>query len=162
MAEESVSPKLKEADQAPDFTAVTDEGKELSLSDLRGKKVVLYFYPKDDTPGCTIESCEFRDAHPRFVGTDAVVLGVSPDDVRSHQKFRKKFDLPFTLLVDEGHAIADRYEAWGEKSLFGVKYHGTLRTTYVIDRDGRIAKIFRKVKPKGHAEEVEQALAGIP
>lgn len=153
---------LQEGDPAPEFTAVTDEGTELSLSDLRGEKVVLYFYPKDDTPGCTIESCEFRDAHPRFAGKDAVVLGVSPDDVRSHQKFRQKYDLPFTLLVDEGHAIADRYEAWGEKSLFGVKYQGTRRTTYVLDREGRIAKIFRKVKPKGHAEEVERALAGIP
>jgi thioredoxin-dependent peroxiredoxin len=152
----------QEGDPAPQFTAVTDEGTELSLSDLRGKKVILFFYPKDDTPGCTIESCEFRDAHPRLVGEDAVILGISPDDVRSHQKFRKKFDLPFTLLVDQGHAIADRYDAWGEKSLFGVRYHGTLRTTYVIDREGRIAKIFRKVKPKGHAEEVERALAGIP
>jgi peroxiredoxin Q/BCP len=159
---EQTGTELRDGDAAPDFTAVTDEGTELSLSDLRGQKVVLYFYPKDDTPGCTIESCEFRDAHPRFTGRDAVVLGVSPDDVRSHQKFRKKYDLPFTLLVDEGHAIADRYETWGEKSLFGVKYHGTLRTTYIIDRDGRIAKIFRKVKPKGHAEEVEQALAAIP
>lgn len=162
MTDQVTPGELREGDPAPGFTAVTDEGTQLSLSDLRGKKVVLYFYPKDDTPGCTIESCEFRDAHPRFVGKDAVVLGVSPDNVRSHQKFRKKFDLPFTLLVDEGHAIADRYETWGEKSLFGVKYHGTLRTTYVIDRDGRIAKIFRKVKPKGHAEEVEQALAQIP
>lgn len=162
MTDQAAPAELREGDPAPGFTAETDEGTKLSLSDLRGKKVVLYFYPRDDTPGCTVESCEFRDAHPRFVGNDAVVLGVSPDGVRSHQKFRKKFDLPFTLLVDEGHAIADRYETWGEKSLFGVKYHGTLRTTYVIDREGRIAKIFRKVKPKGHAEEVEQALATIP
>lgn len=158
---EQTGTALREGDPAPGFTAVTDEGTELSLSDLRGKKVVLFFYPKDLTPGCTIESCEFRDAHPRFTAKDAVVLGISPDDVRSHQKFRQKYDLPFTLLVDEGHAIADRYEAWGEKSLFGVKYQGTLRTTYVLDREGRIAKIFRKVKPRGHAEEVEQALTQI-
>lgn len=154
--------ELKEGELAPDFTALTDEGTELTLSDLRGQRVVLFFYPKDDTPGCTIESCEFRDAHPRFVAQDAVILGMSPDDVRSHQKFRKKFDLPFTLVVDEGHRIADQYGTWGPKSLFGVKYNGTLRTTFVIDREGRIARIFRHVKPKGHAEEVEEALAGIP
>jgi thioredoxin-dependent peroxiredoxin len=153
--------ELKEGDPAPDFTAPTDEGRELSLSDLRGRKVVLYFYPKDDTPGCTIESCEFRDAHPRFAALDAVILGISPDDVRSHHKFRQKYDLPFTLVVDEGHRIADQYGTWGRKSLFGVKYDGVLRTTFVIGRDGRIARIFRSVKPKGHAEEVERALSEI-
>jgi thioredoxin-dependent peroxiredoxin len=154
--------ELQEGDPAPDFTAPTDEGTELALSDLRGNKVVLFFYPKDDTPGCTIESCEFRDAHPRFVVRDAIILGISPDGVKSHQKFRRKFNLPFTLVVDEGHRIADRYGTWGRRSLFGVKYDGVLRTTFVIDRDGLIARIFRDVKPKGHAEEVEQALAEVP
>jgi thioredoxin-dependent peroxiredoxin len=154
--------ELREGDPAPDFTAATDEGTELSLSELRGSKVVLFFYPKDDTPGCTIESCEFRDAHPRLVARHAVILGISPDGVKSHQKFKAKFDLPFTLVVDEGHRIADQYGTWGRKSLFGVKYDGVLRTTFVIDRDGRIARIFRDVKPKGHAEEVEQALSQLP
>jgi thioredoxin-dependent peroxiredoxin len=161
MTEQTIA-ELREGELAPDFTALTDAGTELTLSDLRGQRVVLFFYPKDDTPGCTIESCEFRDAHPRLVAQHAVVLGVSPDDVRSHQKFRKKFDLPFTLIVDEGHRIADQYGTWGPKSLFGVKYTGTLRTTFVLDREGRIARIFRNVKPKGHAEEVEEALAAIP
>lgn len=159
---DDVSVALKEGDPAPEFNAVTDEGTDLSLADLRGQRVVLFFYPKDDTPGCTIESCEFRDAHPRFEAEGAVVLGISPDDVRSHQKFRKKYDLPYTLLVDDGHRIADAYGAWGRKSMFGVKYDGVLRSTFVIGRDGRIAKIFRNVRPKGHAEAVTEALAGVP
>jgi peroxiredoxin Q/BCP len=160
MTNETRAP-LHEGDPAPEFTAPTDEGTQLSLRDLRGKKVVLYFYPKDDTPGCTIESCEFRDAHPRFVTRDAVVLGASPDGVASHQRFKKKFDLPFTLVADEDHSIAERYGVWKPKKFMGKEFLGVKRTTFVIDRDGRIARIFRDVKPQGHAEEVEQALERI-
>lgn len=152
------APELREGDPAPDFTADTDEGVPLQLSTLQGKRVVLYFYPKDDTPGCTIESCELRDAHPSIVAKDAVVLGVSPDSVASHQKFKKKFDLPFTLIVDEGHHISERYGVWKPKKFAGKEFLGVKRTTFIIGRDGNIAKIFRDVKPRGHAEEVEGAL----
>lgn len=150
---------LKEGDLAPDFTAATDSGDTLSLASLRGQRVVLYFYPKDDTPGCTVEACELRDIFPKFEGLKATVIGVSPDSVKSHLKFKKKYELPFTLVSDEGHAIAEAYEAWGEKTMWGRKYMGVLRSTFVIDADGRIAKIFRNVKPKGHAEEVTRALS---
>ena len=153
---------LAEGDPAPDFTADTDEGVPLELATLQGKRVVLYFYPKDDTPGCTIESCELRDAHPNIIAKDAVVLGVSPDSVASHQKFKKKFDLPFTLIVDEGHHIAERYGVWKPKKFAGREFLGVKRTTFIIGRDGKIAKIFRDVKPRGHAGEVEDALAHIP
>jgi peroxiredoxin Q/BCP len=152
---------LAEGDEAPDFTALTDEDVSLCLSTLKGKRVVLFFYPKDDTPGCTIESCELRDAHPSIMAKDAVVLGVSPDSVASHQKFKKKFDLPFTLIVDEGHHIAERYGVWKPKKFAGREFLGVKRTTFIIGRDGRIAKIFRDVKPRGHAEEVEAALEQI-
>jgi thioredoxin-dependent peroxiredoxin len=146
---------------APDFTLDTDEGKPLTLSALRGRPVVLFFYPKDDTPGCTIESCEFRDLMPRFQGVKAEVLGVSPDDVKSHVKFRKKFDLPYRLLADVEHRVADAYGVWQEKSMFGHKYMGNARTTFVIDKDGRIARVFEKVKPEGHAAEVAQTVAAL-
>jgi thioredoxin-dependent peroxiredoxin len=146
---------------APDFTLRTDTGDELSLASLRGKKVVLYFYPKDDTSGCTKEACEFRDSFPRFQADDAVILGVSPDDVKSHQKFKAKYELPFTLLADTGHAVADAYGVWKEKSKFGVTYWGNQRTTFVIDRDGRVAKVFENVQPEGHADEVAAALAAL-
>jgi peroxiredoxin Q/BCP len=146
---------------APDFTLDTDEGRPLTLSELRGRAVVLYFYPKDDTPGCTIESCEFRDAMPRFQGVNAVILGISPDDVESHVKFREKFQLPFPLLADVEHAVAEQYGVWREKSMFGKKYWGAARTTFVIDRDGRIAKVFEKVNPLGHAAEVAEVVAGL-
>jgi peroxiredoxin Q/BCP len=152
-------PMLKEGDRAPAFTAATDTGENLSLSSLRGRSVVLYFYPKDDTSGCTVEACEFRDALPRFEGLEATVLGVSPDSVKSHQKFKKKFNLPFTLIADPDHSIAESYGVWGEKLMFGRKYMGVLRTTFLIDGDGRIAKVFRSVKPEGHAEEVARALS---
>jgi peroxiredoxin Q/BCP len=151
---------LKEGDRAPAFSAETDSGTTLSLASLRGQTVVLYFYPKDDTPGCTTEACEFRDAFPRFGGLNATVLGVSPDTVKSHQKFKKKFSLPFTLVADADHKIADAYGVWGEKTMFGRKYMGVLRTTFVIDAEGRIERIFRGVKAEGHAAEVEQALSG--
>jgi peroxiredoxin Q/BCP len=143
---------------APDFTLATDEGGELTLSALRGRPVVLYFYPKDDTTGCTEQACGFRDAFPRFEAGDAVILGVSPDSVKSHAKFRAKHDLPFTLLADEGHAVAERYGVWAEKSMYGRTYWGNLRTTFVVDRDGRVARVFERVKPAGHAAEVAAAL----
>lgn len=146
---------------APAFSLDTDAGETLSLKDLKGRPVVLYFYPKDDTPGCTVEACEFRDAFPRFKGSKAVILGISPDSVKSHQKFKEKFDLPFTLLADEDHAIAEKYGVWQKKSMYGRSYMGIARTTFVIDKDGKVAKIFEKVKPKGHAEAVEQAIDGL-
>ena len=152
---------VSEGKSAPAFTLDTDSGETLSLKDLKGRPVVLYFYPKDDTPGCTVEACEFRDAFPRFKGTKAVILGISPDSVKSHQKFKEKFDLPFTLLADEDHAIAEKYGVWQKKSMYGRTYMGIARTTFLIDKDGKVAKVFEKVKPKGHAEEVEQAIDGL-
>jgi thioredoxin-dependent peroxiredoxin len=148
-------------EKAPDFTGLNDEGKEISLSDFKGRNVVLFFYPKDDTSGCTIEACSFRDALPRFDGLNAVVLGLSPDSVKSHQKFKEKFQLPYSLVVDADHAIAERYGVWGEKSMYGRKYWGILRTTFVIDKKGRIAKVFEKVKPEGHAADVAAAVEAL-
>jgi len=152
---------ITDHDTAPDFTVATDDGTQLTLSSLRGKTVVLYFYPKDDTPGCTVEACELRDAFPRFTKTHAVILGVSPDSVASHQKFKKKFKLPFTLLADTDHAIAEAYGVWGEKSMYGKKYWGVTRATFVIDNTGKVAKVFPKVKPEGHAAEVEAEVARL-
>jgi thioredoxin-dependent peroxiredoxin len=146
---------------APDFTLLTDAGTPLILSALRGRPVVLYFYPKDDTSGCTTESCEFRDLVPRFDAVNAQVLGISPDSVPSHVKFRDKYGLNFPLLADEGHAVADRYGVWQQKSMYGRKYWGNARTTFVIDAGGRIAKVFEKVKPAGHAAEVAAAVAAL-
>ena len=148
-------------DLAPDFTVATDEGASLTLSALRGQPVVLYFYPKDDTSGCTTQACGFRDAFPRFAQGDARILGVSPDSVASHARFRAKHDLPFTLLADDGHAVAERYGVWAEKSMYGRRYWGNLRTTFVIDRDGRVARVFERVKPAGHAAEVAAALDAL-
>jgi peroxiredoxin Q/BCP len=144
--------------KAPPFSLASDAGEPVTLAGLKGKKVVLYFYPKDDTTGCTVEACEFRDHWPAVRKAGAVVLGVSPDPVASHARFRKKFDLPFPLLADEGHAVAERYGVWGEKSMYGRKYFGIHRTTFVIDEQGTIVKIFAKVKPKGHAAEVLEAV----
>lgn len=152
------TPVISEHTAAPDFTVATDGGTQLRLSSLRGRNVVLYFYPKDDTPGCTVEACELRDAFPRFSKTNAVILGVSPDSAASHQKFKKKFELPFTLLADTDHAIAEAYGVWVEKSMYGKKYMGVQRATFVIDRKGSVAKVFPKVKPEGHAAEVEAEL----
>ena len=146
---------------APDFTLDTDAGTPLTLSSLRGRPVVLFFYPKDDTPGCTVESCEFRDLLPRFQGVNAEVLGISPDDVKSHVTFRKKFDLPYSLLADVGHKVAEEYGVWQEKSMMGRKYMGNARTTFVIDKDGRIARVFEKVKPEGHAAEVAEVVGAL-
>jgi len=144
--------------EAPRFTLPSDRGEDVSLASLRGRPVVLYFYPKDDTSGCTTQACEFRDSWADVQARGAIVLGVSPDGVASHRKFRDKFALPFPLLADEDHAVAEAYGVWGEKSMYGRKYHGILRTTFVIDPAGRIAHVFEKVKPKGHAAQVLTAL----
>jgi peroxiredoxin Q/BCP len=152
---------LKAGDQAPDFTLPTDDGSSLTLSSLRGRPVVLYFYPKDDTPGCTTESCEFRELVPRFDKLDAHVLGISPDSVKSHARFRDKYQLNFPLLADEGHAVADRYGVWQQKSMFGMKYWGNARTTFVIDATGRIAHVFEKVKAAGHAAKVAEVVGKL-
>lgn len=143
---------------APPFVLSAADGSTVALAGLRGRKVVLYFYPKDDTSGCTTEACEFRDRWADVTAAGAVVLGVSPDGVDSHGRFRDKYALPFPLLADEGHAVAAAYGAWGEKSMYGRKYMGVLRTTFVIDEAGRIARVFEKVKPKGHAAAVLAAL----
>lgn len=149
---------LQVGDSAPDFTAVTDSGETISLSDFRGKRVILYFYPKDDTPGCTTQACGFRDNYPVIEEKNAVVLGVSPDSAKSHQKFKTKFNLPFTLLVDEDHAIAEAYGVWVEKSMYGKKYMGIERSHFVIDEEGRIIEAQVKVKPE---VSVESALAAL-
>jgi peroxiredoxin Q/BCP len=149
---------LKPGDVAPDFSLAADDGKAVALKDLRGRPVVLYFYPKDDTPGCTKEACQFRDSWKDVQQTGAVVLGVSPDSTTSHQKFKEKYSLPFPLLADVDHQVASAYGAWGEKSMYAKKYQGILRTTFLIDRTGRIARVFEKVKPDGHAAEVLAAL----
>ena len=146
---------------APRFALPSDEGGTVDLESLRGRPVVLYFYPKDDTSGCTTQACDFRDRWQEVQRRGAVVLGVSPDGLRSHAKFRKKYRLPFPLLADEDHAVADAYGVWGEKSLFGHRYLGILRTTFIIAPDGRIAHIFPRVKPKGHAAEVLAVLDAL-
>ncbi|MDQ2945257.1 MAG: thioredoxin-dependent thiol peroxidase [Acidobacteriota bacterium] len=150
---------LQEGDIAPDIHLADDQGVDFQLGKLKGKNVVLYFYPKADTPGCTKESCEFRDSSKRFTAKDTVIVGVSPDKSAAQSKFKSKFDLPFTLLADVDHATAEAYGVWKEKSMYGKKYMGIERTTFLIGKDGRIRKIFSKVKPEGHAEEVYQALA---
>jgi thioredoxin-dependent peroxiredoxin len=149
---------MTEGDRAPAFSLKADDGTTVTLKSLAGKNVVLFFYPRDDTPGCTKEACGFRDALPRFEGIDAVVLGVSPDSLESHRKFKQKYDLPFPLLVDEGHRLADEFGVWKQKSMYGLKFMGIERTTVIIDRKGRIARIFPKVKVPGHVEEVEKAV----
>jgi len=149
---------LQPGDPAPDFTLSATARETASLGALKGRKVVLYFYPKDDTSGCTTEACEFRDAWADVKASGARLYGVSPDGVKSHVKFRAKFDLPFPLLADEDHSVAEAYGAWGEKSMYGRKYMGILRTTFIIDEKGRIARVFEKVKPAGHADEVLAAL----
>ena len=150
--------ELKEGSKAPEIKLLTDTGEELKLSSLKGKNVVLYFYPKSDTPGCTTEACGFRDADAKIQKLGAVVLGVSPDPVKAQAKFRSKFELPFTLLADPDHSAAEAFGVWVEKSMYGRKYMGVARTTFLIGKDGKIAKIFEKVKPAGHADEVLAAL----
>jgi peroxiredoxin Q/BCP len=152
-----VPSKLKEGDKAPDFAVPDAEGKMVRLKDLRGKKVVLYFYPKDDTPGCTKEACSFRDSFATFKRRGIEVLGVSLDNEKSHQKFAQKYSLPFRLLADTERSISEAYGAYGEKKFMGRTYMGNNRMTFLIDEKGKIKKIFSKVKPEDHAEEVLQA-----
>jgi peroxiredoxin Q/BCP len=144
--------------QAPDFALTSDTGEQVTLSSFRGRKVILYFYPKDDTPGCTTQSCGFRDAYPQIEEQNAVVLGVSPDGQKAHQKFKTKFNLPFTLLVDSEHAVAEAYGVWVEKSMYGKKYMGIERSHFVIAEDGAIIQAAVKVKP---TDSVEQAVAAL-
>ena len=148
---------LKEGDKAPAFTTTNQDGKKVKLSDFKGKRVALYFYPKDDTPGCTKEACSFRDADDVFRKKGIVVLGVSIDDEKSHQKFISKYQLPFDLLADTDKSIVEAYGVWGEKSMYGKKYMGTHRKTFLIDEKGKIVKIFDKVKVAEHADEVLEA-----
>lgn len=148
---------LKEGSKAPDFTAKDQNGKTVKLSDFKGQKVVLYFYPKDDTPGCTKEACSFRDSYSLFEKKGIKVLGVSVDDEKSHQKFIEKYNLPFDLLADTEKKIVEKYGVWGEKSMYGKKYMGTLRKTFLIDENGKIVKIFDKVNVSEHADEVLKA-----
>lgn len=149
---------LEVGDAAPDFTLESDTGETVRLADLRGRRVVLYFYPKDDTSGCTKEACGFRDEREAYENRDVTVLGVSPDDVASHVKFRDKYDLNFPLLADPDHAVAEAYGAWGKKKLYGREYEGVLRSTFLIGPDGNIEKIYRKVKPAEHAAEILEDL----
>lgn len=152
---------IAEGDKAPSFSLEADDGTTVTRDSLAGKNVVLFFYPKDDTSGCTKEACDFRDAFPRFGKIDAMVIGVSPDSLESHRKFKKKYELPYRLLSDEGHRLADTFGVWKEKSLYGRKYMGIERTTVIIDRKGRIARIFPRVKVPGHALEVESAVRDL-
>lgn len=152
---------LKIGNQAPDFTAPTDGNGSLSLSELRGKKVILYFYPKDNTSGCTAESCDFRDNLNRLLSTGAVVIGVSPDSVKSHDKFKKDHELNFPLVSDEDKKIVSDYGVWVEKSMYGRKYEGVERSTFIIDENGVLRHIFRKVSVTGHVDEVLQILGTL-
>jgi thioredoxin-dependent peroxiredoxin len=149
---------VEEGKPAPEFTLTSDEGEKVSLASLRGRPVVLYFYPKDDTPGCTTQACGIRDAWGDFEQRGAVVLGVSPDAETSHVKFKEKYGLPFTLLADTGHEVAEDYGVWVEKRNYGKTYMGIERSTFVIDADGKVARVMRRVKPDTHAREVLDAL----
>ena len=149
---------IEEGKPAPDFELPSDSGEMIKLSALRGKPVVLYFYPKDDTPGCTTQACGLRDAYGEFERAGAVVLGVSPDDESSHVKFKDKFELPFTLLADTGHSVAEQYGVWGERNFAGKTYMGVKRSTFVIDADGNVMSVIHDVKPATHADDVLAAL----
>ena len=150
---------VDEGHPAPDFSLTSDAGGTVTLSELRGKPVVLYFYPRDDTPGCTKQACGIRDAWGEFERRGAVVLGVSPDSPKKHASFRDKYGLPFTLLADEDHAVAEAYGVWVEKSMLGKRYLGIERSAFVIDADGNVARVMRRVKPDTHADEVLEALS---
>jgi peroxiredoxin Q/BCP len=150
---------LEEGQPAPTFTLPSDNGDEVSLESLRGKPVVLYFYPKDNTPGCTAQACGIRDAWGEFERSGAVVLGVSPDSPKKHAKFREKYGLPFTLLADEDHLVSEKYGVWVQKSFAGKKYMGVERSTFVIAPDGTLTRVMRRVKPDTHADEVLAALS---
>ena len=152
---------ISEGDQLPKFSLEADDGTVVTRDSLAGKSAIIYFYPKDDTSGCTKEACDFRDALPRFGKIDAVVVGVSPDSLESHRKFKKKYGLPYLLLSDENHQFADEFGVWKEKSMYGRKYMGIERTTVIVDKKGRVARIFPKVKVPGHVEEVERAVRDL-
>ena len=149
-------------DAIPDIAMETPEGGSVKPSDFAGSKLVIFFYPKDDTPGCTREACGFRDAKAKFAKHKAVVLGISPDSPASHEKFRAKYKLPFTLLADERHTVAEKYGAWREKNMYGKKSMGIQRSTFLIDAQGKIAKVWKKVNVDGHDEQVLEALKGLP
>ena len=149
---------VEEGAPAPEFELRSDEGETVTLSALRGKPVVLYFYPKDDTPGCTTEACEFRDAYDRFRDQGVEILGVSPDTEASHRKFKSKYELPFTLLADPQHETAEAYGVWKEKRNYGKTYMGVERSTFVIDAEGKVAKAMRGIRPAGHAAKVLETL----
>ncbi len=151
---------LDVGDKAPDFTMPTDSAGSVTLSKLKGKKVILYFYPKDDTSGCTAEACQFRDMFPRFKKSDAVVIGVSRDSVAKHDKFKKKYELPFTLGSDEDGKVTEAYGVWVEKSMYGRKYMGIERATFLIDEKGKIQQVWHKVKVPSHGDEVMKAVTG--
>jgi len=152
---------LEAGQKAPSFRLTDDAGDTVELSALRGQPVILYFYPRDNTPGCTKEACDFRDNMARVTGKGAVVLGVSPDSTRSHVRFREKHDLPFPLLVDEDHSAAEAYGAWGEKKMAGRTYMGIIRSTFLIDAEGIVARAWYKVKVRGHVDEVLEALEAL-
>jgi peroxiredoxin Q/BCP len=159
-AKAGTSPYPRPGTKAPAFTVPASDGSTIRLSEYKGRIVVLYFYPKDDTSGCTKEACGFRDAHTALTRAGIVVLGVSPDSIASHEKFTAKYKLPFLLLADEDRRICEKYGVWQEKSMYGRKYMGVARTTFVIDREGKIAHVFEKVKPAGHEEEVLEWVKG--
>ncbi|MDX6483905.1 MAG: thioredoxin-dependent peroxiredoxin [Gaiellaceae bacterium] len=150
---------VEEGSQAPDFELMSDTGEAVKLSQFRGRPVVLYFYPRDDTPGCTKEACAFRDSYDEYLARDAVILGVSRDGEESHQKFKQKYDLPFTLLSDPDHEVAEAYGVWAEKSMYGRKSMGIVRSTFVIDANGTVARAMRGIKVPGHSDKVLEALA---
>lgn len=153
---------LQEGDKAPAFTGKDQDGNKVSLSDLKGKKVVLYFYPEDDTPTCTVQACNLRDNYALLKKEGFTILGISPDEEKKHKKFEAKHDLPFTLVADPEHKIIDKYGVWGEKQLYGRKYMGLHRTTFLVDEKGIIRKIFLKPRSKQHAEEIVKAWAELP
>lgn len=145
---------LKAGDNAPDFSGINENEEKVSLKDFKGQKLVLYFYPKDDTPGCTAEACDLRDNYQSFIKHGYVILGVSPDKPAKHRKFIAKYKLPFSLLADEDHSIAESYGVWGQKTLFGVKYIGVIRTTFVIDENGKIERVIDKVETSAHTKQI--------
>ena len=153
--------QLSEGDKAPAFKSIDQNGKPVSLNDFNGKRVVLYFYPEDDTPTCTVEACNLRDNYSQLKQREIIVLGVSPDDQKKHKKFEQKFHLPFTLVTDEGKKIINKYGVWGEKNLYGRKYMGLHRTTFLIDEKGIIRKVFKKPRSKIHSEEILAAWEAI-
>ena len=153
---------IMEKTKAPDFELKNEKGEIVKLSDYLGETVILYFYPKDDTPGCTTEACNFRDDYSQYERAGVKILGVSPDSTKSHEKFKTKHGLPFPLLSDEDHQVAEAYGVWGLKKIMGKEYFGILRTTFLIDKKGMVARVFEGVKPTSHSEEVLQAIKALP